>query len=221
MQQSRLGQPLNPTPGQRRQRPSLLFVHESRLQLGRMGRPELGRAMIRTGYVHLQVQTDHAGGSGYAAPANRRNVAHLDPLCSSIRYIAETRIVAVPLKVNASTAQLMMKPQHPMGAPIRTRMSLCKTCGHLTGTVSDDWMNLAACSPKRRPHGPGFEWVGVPGDADFNRYRHDAKRSARLVCWYECPVRDECEHYAAELSLPFGVWGGHSLRGKPLERETT
>jgi hypothetical protein len=74
---------------------------------------------------------------------------------------------------------------------------------------TEDWAEHAAC------RGRDYLW-DPPSDGE--RFKHYPARAthAATYCWWECPVRAQCQAYAA-ARREHGVWGGycHNGRGGP------
>jgi len=177
------------------------------------------QAMMRTGYLLLQFSDENS--SGYELRKANRSHIHWDPLCTRMWHVPNSRIVAVPVVDNGDTGRVSISPQAPIAPPIRRVLPVCATCRDFI-ELDTDWKHDAACSARNKPAGPAYSWLPLTelsqagASSGYSRIAH---RCAKAICWNQCPVRAECEQYAINARLEFGVWGGYSLRGRPLERK--
>lgn len=160
-------------------------------------------------------------GEGYLWPnANRLTTIHWNPLCSNMRWRNEARLVAMPVSEANGHGTIHMGPQGPKGPPLRTRLEICSRCLEFKPTETA-WMREGACADP--PAGPGFMWM-PPATTELGseqvgygrRLVRESQRRAAQVCWYQCGVRAECEAFARNTGMQWGVWGGFVLKNQAL-----
>ena len=64
-----------------------------------------------------------------------------------------------------------------------------------------DWQRRAAC------RGPQAAVFFPPPRAERKDEKLEREERAKGIC-AECPVREECLHYALDIREPHGIWGG-------------
>ncbi len=147
----------------------------------------------------------------FVAGSNTR--AHLDPLCKGLVQRGDSRVRAVPARVNGQSAQLLRRTGG-------IEIAICSYCRLDESLPLDDqrWRDNALCAPQNRPDGyENVQWVATTGQPQAERNRNT--RAAREVCAM-CPVVDDCVAYAVQSRQSFGVWGGmaaHDLRFRRSE----
>ncbi len=161
--------------------------------------------MMRTVYVSMLRRGAEL--HGIPQPTGPRTVAHIDPLCTQLRTVADAAVMAVPADIQGRTARLLRNGQ--------TRpVALCKSCHHHNAVPVENqlWRDDAMCAPSNRPEGyEDVSWFPVPGISSIDGRRN--ARAAREVCLL-CPVSDDCYRYAIESAQRFGMWAGVGESGR-------